>query len=53
VILDVGSGAITTIIQGIAGSPAGITDRPVTYIVEMAWNESSTTGTIKHFQRAS
>jgi len=34
--LDVGSGAITTIIQA-TGSPAGITTRPVTYIVEMAW----------------
>lgn len=52
-ILDVGSGAITTIIQGIAGSPAGVT-------VDQAGNlysgnglgvNPSTTGTIKVFPK--
>jgi len=49
-VLDVGSGAITTIIQGIAGSPAGITiDQTGNIWLGM---NPSTTGTIKAFSKS-
>ena len=50
-VLDVGSGAITTIIQGIAGSPAGITIDQTgnLYSGNGLGMNPSTTGTIKAF----
>jgi len=58
-VLDVNSGAITTIIQAIAGSPAGVTlTSLVTYIVEMGfepdWHNQgiSTVSGWHHYQEA-